>query len=101
MKHAEDQEVEDTSDPDVNNISVTESPEVLLLCALAARKEALPDLCSHRGLDALSLVAAEGETAAILGLHEVSALCANFLFFVKCTWYSSSIHFVAHFVFTD
>lgn len=69
MKHAEVQDPENVNDPD-NDLSVTESPEVLLLCALASRKEALPDLCAHGGLDALSLVAAEGETAAILGLHE-------------------------------
>jgi len=70
MKHAEVQDPENVNDRDDNDLSVTESPEVLLLCALASRKEALPDLCAHGGLDALSLVAAEGETAAILGLHE-------------------------------
>jgi len=72
MKHAEIQDLENDTDPDDNDISVTESPEVLLLCALASRKEALLDLCVHGGLDALSLVAAEGETSAILALHEVS-----------------------------
>jgi len=70
MKHAEVQDLDDTTDSNDNDPSVTDSPEVLLLCALASRKEALPDLCAHGGLDALSLVAAEGETSAILGLHE-------------------------------
>jgi len=72
MKHAEVQVLENDIDLDDNDndVSVTESPEVLLLCALASRKEALSDLCAHGGLDALSLVAAEGETSAILALHE-------------------------------
>ena len=51
-------------------MSVADSPKVLLLCALASKKEALSDLCTHGVLDALNLVATEGETSAILALYE-------------------------------
>jgi hypothetical protein len=46
-------------------------PEVTLLCALASSKEALTQLCDNGGLEALSLVAGEGELSAITALLEV------------------------------
>ena len=61
---------ESISDPKGQN-TITQSPEVLLLCALASSKEALPHLCAHGGLEALSLIAGEGELSAITALHEV------------------------------
>ncbi len=46
-------------------------PEVTMLCALAASKEALSFLVASGGLEALSLVAAEGVIEAIAALQEV------------------------------
>jgi len=46
-------------------------PEVTLLCALASSKDALTELCTCGGLEALSLVAGEGELSAINALLEV------------------------------
>ncbi len=46
-------------------------PEVVLICSLAAFKDSLYHLCSQGGLEALSLVAAEGLRPAISALHEV------------------------------
>jgi hypothetical protein len=43
----------------------------ILLCALASSKEALTELCDNGGLEALSLVAGEGELSAIAALLEV------------------------------
>lgn len=50
--------------------NITDAPEIRLLCALASNKEALPDLCKNNGLQALSLVATEGELSAIEAMHE-------------------------------
>ncbi len=52
--------------------AIRKFPEVTLLCALASSKEALAQLCVTGGLEALSLVAGEGELAAINALLEVS-----------------------------
>jgi hypothetical protein len=41
-------------------------PEITLLCALASSKEAMAQLCDSGGLEALSLVAGKGESAALL-----------------------------------
>ena len=51
---------------------ITRAPEVQLLCALASSKEALPDLCKNGGLQALSLIAMEGELAAIEAMKQAS-----------------------------
>lgn len=51
--------------------TITKSPEVILLCALASFEEALPHICAHGGLEALSLIASEGELSAIHALYEV------------------------------
>jgi len=72
VKQAEVHNFEIGTDTDAKESLVTESPEVLLLCALASSKDALPNLCTYGGLDALSLVAAEGEISAISALHEAS-----------------------------
>jgi hypothetical protein len=50
---------------------VKKFPEVTMLSALASSKEALSFLVANGGLEALSLVAAEGEIAAINALKEV------------------------------
>lgn len=52
--------------------SIQRYPEVTLLCALASSREALRQLCNCGGLEALSLVAGEGELSAINSLLEVS-----------------------------
>ena len=52
--------------------AIRKFPEVTLLCALASSKDALSQLCSNGGLEALSLVAGEGELSAINALKEVS-----------------------------
>ncbi len=59
-------------------------PEVVLICALATYKDSLAYLCNQGGLEALSLLSAEGLKPAIVALHDVSILfsyilCANFL----------------------
>lgn len=55
-----------------NEEAIHKFPEVTLLCALASIKDALAQLCSTGGLEALSLVAGEGELAAINALQDVS-----------------------------
>lgn len=55
-----------------SNCAQTKSPEIVLLCALASHAEILPQLYQNGGLEALSLVAAEGEVGAIQALCEVS-----------------------------
>jgi len=55
-----------------SNCVQAKSPEILLLCALASHAEILPQLYKNGGLEALSLVAAEGEVGAIEALCEVS-----------------------------
>ena len=56
-------------------------PEVTLLCALASSKEALAQICATGGLEALSLVAGEGELSAINALLEVSSRPKFYFFF--------------------
>jgi len=58
------------SEDEAGHKSITDAPEIRLLCALASNKEALPDLCKNNGLQALSLVATEGELSAIEAMHE-------------------------------
>lgn len=54
------------------NENIQRFPEVTLLCALASSKDSLAELCNCGGLEALSLVAGEGELSAINALLEVS-----------------------------
>lgn len=49
-------------------------PEVMIICALASFEESLITLCKNGGLEALSLVAAEGIEPAIIALQNVSLL---------------------------
>ncbi len=66
---------------EVNDDKVDNLPEVVLICALAAFKDSLHHLCNQGGLEALSLVAAEGLRPAISALHEVRMLkYLNFVF---------------------
>jgi hypothetical protein len=58
------------SEDEAGHKSITDAPEIRLLCALASNKEALPDLCKNNGLQALSLVATEGDLSAIEAMHE-------------------------------
>lgn len=51
--------------------STTESPEVTLLCALASQPHVRTQLFDKGGLEALSLIAAEGEVSALAALCEV------------------------------
>jgi hypothetical protein len=53
---------------------VSKLPEVVLICSLATFKDSLIYLCNHGGLEALSLVAAEGFKPAIVALNDVSTL---------------------------
>jgi hypothetical protein len=55
-----------------SNENMRQFPEVTLLCALASSKDSLTELCSCGGLEALSLVAGEGELSAVNALLEVS-----------------------------
>lgn len=49
---------------------VTDAPDVRMLCAVSQHDKALEVLCSLGGLDALSLIAAEGEVSAILAMKK-------------------------------
>jgi hypothetical protein len=55
-------------------------PEITLLCALTSSKEALMELCNNGGLEALSLVAAEGDITTLNALREVSVYAFLILF---------------------
>ena len=67
---------EDSTETNIQN-SITRAPEVILLCALASFEEALPHICAHGGLEALSLIASEGEISAINALYEVRFFSIN------------------------
>jgi hypothetical protein len=56
----------------VSSENIQKFPEVILLCALASSRDSLAELCTCGGLEALSLVASEGELLAINALLEVS-----------------------------
>jgi hypothetical protein len=61
---------QDISEDDTFDIK--KFPEITLLCALTSSKESLMELCNNGGLEALSLVAAEGDVTTINALREVS-----------------------------
>jgi hypothetical protein len=74
LKHSSCDEEDEYDSPDLSSIELSilmDSPEIHLLCALATNKSALPDLCASGGLEALSLVATQGELSAIMALQEV------------------------------
>ena len=61
---------QDISEDDIFDLK--KFPEITLLCALTSSKESLMELCNNGGLEALSLVAAEGDVTTINALREVS-----------------------------
>mmetsp|Transcript_13256 Transcript_13256/g.18963 ORF Transcript_13256/g.18963 Transcript_13256/m.18963 type:complete len:1296 (+) Transcript_13256:505-4392(+) len=70
MKKSENEIILIEGEESIEDSNVTKSVEVMLLCALAASKDGLPEICRNGGLEALSLVGAEGNLFAIRALGE-------------------------------
>ena len=72
MKRAEVQGTHSMNEEEgMGRHSITDAPEVKLLCTLSACSDALPALFEAGGLQALSLIATEGELSAIEAMREV------------------------------